>query len=572
MYLEHFRLVREPFSIAPDPGFLYLSEGHNEALAHLQYGLNHGGFVLITGEVGTGKTTLLRNLVRMIPENMDLAFILNPRLTAKELLETICEELAVDHDKSVTQSIKQYIDLLTHYLLRAHREGRSTVLVIDEAQNLSPAVLEQIRLLTNLETDERKLLRIILIGQPELDALLARSELRQLSQRITARYRLGPLGRAETSAYVAHRLATAGGNPRIFTHSALRKLHTVTGGIPRLINVVADRALLGAYALGAFEVTERIVSRAANEVVPRRSSNSWILIATAAVLACTTLIMIGYWVADRPSALVLPATRQGPSVVVRAEDVQAAQTPARTDQLDESAAKDHTSTQHEPAAERSPAEITPRKGLVRRPPKSSEALQRTAYQQVFSVWSIEYDATSAVMPCEFANLNALQCTSQTGTLADIESLDLPVVIELWDEQSQPYHAALLGLDEAGLILGLDSRTLKVARQDLREQWFGNFTYLWPRPPLYRGLLNEGDLHDSVVVLRDRLQTALGRPITSTIRNMFDAELADALLEFQKREGLAPDRVVGPQTWVRLSRVTGSTTMPSLHSFRSSQGA
>ncbi len=183
MYLEHFRFSREPFSIAPDPGFLYLSAGHNEAFSHLEYGLSHGGFVLITGEVGTGKTTLLRNLVRGTPDHMDIAFILNPRLTAKELLETICDELGIQYDRTATVSIKHFIDLLTRHLLQAHRAGRSTVLVIDEAQNLAPGVFEQIRLLTNLETDERKLLRIILIGQPELDEMLAKTELRQLSQR-----------------------------------------------------------------------------------------------------------------------------------------------------------------------------------------------------------------------------------------------------------------------------------------------------------------------------------------------------------------------------------------------------
>ena len=406
MYLEHFRFVREPFSIAPDPGFLYLSEGHNEALAHLQYGLNHGGFVLITGEVGTGKTTLLRNLVRMTPDNMDLAFILNPRLTAKELLETICEELAIAHDKNTTQFIKQYIDLLNQYLLRAHREGRSTVLVIDEAQNLSPAVLEQIRLLTNLETDERKLLRIILIGQPELDALLARTELRQLSQRITARYRLGPLGSAETSAYVAHRLATAGGNPRIFTQSALRKLHRVTGGIPRLINVVADRALLGAYGLGAFEVTQRIVDRAAVEVIPERGNSSWLVITATSALVVITLALIGYWVAERRNTVPAPLTRNGPSVIVPAEDVEPVGDPSRAQAANSPVANTDTDPQAGPAAK---ARSLTR--LVSRPAKPNKELLGLAYRKLFNAWTLEYNAATDGLPCEFANQNRLSCTS-----------------------------------------------------------------------------------------------------------------------------------------------------------------
>jgi len=331
-----------------------------------------------------------------------------------------------------------------------------------------------------------------------------------------------------------------------------------------LINVVADRALLGAYALGVFEVTQPIVSRAAIEVIPERRNHSLLLVATASALVMTTLVMIGYWVADQPNIAAEPSAGRGPSVVVTAEEVEVAAVPAGADIPDSVVGIDDSSSQ---GASQAKAGVTLQTGLVSRPPKSDEALQRAAYQQVFNAWSIVYDTSSKDMPCEFANLNELQCASQTGTLTDIERLDLPVVIELWDEQAEPYHAALLGLDGTSLALGLAGTTFTVTPKDLREQWFGNFTYVWPQPPLYHGLLNEGDLHDSVVVLRDRLQTALGRPITSTIRNLFDAELANALLEFQKREALVPDRVVGPQTWVRLSRVTGSTSMPSLHNFR-----
>ena len=271
MYETHFGLNELPFSIAPDPAFLFLSDAHNEALAHLMYGFSHGGFVMITGEVGTGKTTLLRNLINRTPPELEVAFILNPRLTARELLETLCDELGVSYPENADLSIKQLIDLLNKHLLQTYQEDRSTVVVIDEAQNLSPAVLEQIRLLTNLETDSKKLLRIILLGQPELAEMLDRPELRQLAQRITARFHLESLGKRETHDYVQHRLIKAGGRPGAFSPSALSTLYRFSGGTPRLINVIADRAMLGAYVEGKYEVTPSMVRRAAHEVFGDRT-------------------------------------------------------------------------------------------------------------------------------------------------------------------------------------------------------------------------------------------------------------------------------------------------------------
>jgi len=266
MYEQFFHLDKRPFSIAPDPGFLYMSDRHRDALAHLKYGLeSDGGFVLVTGEVGTGKTTLLRDLITHVPGDIDVAFILNPRLTVRELLQTICDELGIDYPAEDQHSVKPYIDRLNKHLLRTHRLGRTAVVLIDEAQNLSPAVLEQLRLLTNLETNERKLLRIILVGQPELKGMLARQELRQLSQRITARYHLEPLNLADTRAYLSHRLMVSGGNPNLFTGWASWNIHRHASGIPRLINIIADRALLGAYSDNKPRVDFRIAQQAATE-------------------------------------------------------------------------------------------------------------------------------------------------------------------------------------------------------------------------------------------------------------------------------------------------------------------
>ena len=293
MYESFFAFSDRPFSIAPDPRFLFLSERHREALAHLVYGLNDaGGFVMLTGEVGTGKTTLCRSLLAQVPPMVDVAFVLNPRLDAIELLETICDELRID-TAAARGSAKQLIDRINAHLLASNASGRSTVLLIDEAQNLATDVLEQLRLLTNLETNERKLLRIILIGQPELAEQLARPDLRQLAQRITARYHLEALTAADTVAYVEHRLQVAGAKHTLFTAPSLKTLHRAAGGIPRLINVIADRALLGAYAGGKREITPQMVRKAAGEITGDERRRPWPTWMTAAVTAALMMVAGG---------------------------------------------------------------------------------------------------------------------------------------------------------------------------------------------------------------------------------------------------------------------------------------
>src|SRR5579883_2209588 len=277
MYLAFFGLNEKPFSITPDPRYLYLSERHAEAMAHLLYGINEaGGFVQLTGEVGTGKTTIVRSLLAQAPKNAEIALILNPRMTAPEFLLTICEELGIGVPDSATQSLKDLVDILSQYLLRAHAAGRRVVLVVDEAQNLAPEVLEQVRLLTNLETNTQKLLQIILIGQPELRDLLASYHLRQLAQRITGRYHLSPLTREETTAYVRHRLRVAGATNDIFSAQALAEIFRLSQGVPRVINVICDRALLGAYSLDRHRVTAALVRSAAMEVFGRRFTPHWL--------------------------------------------------------------------------------------------------------------------------------------------------------------------------------------------------------------------------------------------------------------------------------------------------------
>src|SRR4051812_23580800 len=291
MYLSFFGLNEKPFAITPDPRYLYLSERHAEALAHLLYGINEaGGFVQLTGEVGTGKTTTIRSLLAQTPKNAEVALILNPRMTATEFLLTICEEIGIGVPDSAEGSLKDLVDILNDYLLKAHAGGRRVVLVVDEAQNLATEVLEQVRLLTNLETNTQKLLQIILIGQPELRELLGRNELRQLAQRITGRYHLDPLSSDETLAYVRHRLRVAGSTTDIFTTHALSEMYRLSGGVPRVINVIADRALLGAYTQDKHRVDGGLVRAAAAEVFGKQFAAPWLPWAGAAAAGVALVI------------------------------------------------------------------------------------------------------------------------------------------------------------------------------------------------------------------------------------------------------------------------------------------
>jgi len=321
MYLEYFGLKETPFSIVPDPRYLYMSKGHREALAHLRYGINNNaGFVMLTGEVGAGKTTICRSLLKQMPQDIETAFILNPRLSVEELLASVCDEFRINYPTGNT-SVKVFVDAINEYLLSVQRSGRRAVLIVEEAQNLSPGVLEQLRLLTNLETDRRKLLQIILLGQPELRDMLDRPELRQLAQRITARYHLGPLSSGELDAYVAHRIAVAGCEGRLFPSSLMPKLFHLSNGIPRVINVICDRALLGAFVQRQSIVSRKTMMRAAAEVSgegdgrhgwrQRWQMSTWITAGLILVI-CGALLSSGYYHFKPASAVEEKAVSASP--------------------------------------------------------------------------------------------------------------------------------------------------------------------------------------------------------------------------------------------------------------------
>ena len=293
MYLAHYGLAEPPFAITPDPRFVFLSERHRDALAHLMYGIGQGGsggFVQLTGEVGTGKTTLCRLALEQLPDNVRVALVLNPKQTPLELLETVCEELHVP-PSSRRRSLKSRIDELNEFLLDAYARNLRVVLIIDEAQELSRELLEQVRLLTNLETSTQKLLQIVLLGQPELRETLARPALRQLAQRITARFHLAPLQATDTGAYLRHRVTVAGASVFPFEEGAVRRLHQLSGGVPRLLNVLGERALLAGYVHGRARVDHRLVDLAAAEVLPSTAGDGrawrllgWCLLLGGAVL------------------------------------------------------------------------------------------------------------------------------------------------------------------------------------------------------------------------------------------------------------------------------------------------
>src|SRR5262245_64127566 len=325
MYTSFFGLGEKPFAITPDPRYLFMSERHAEALAHLLYGINEaGGFIQLTGEVGTGKTTVVRSLLERMPGHADVAVILNPQLTPVEFVLTICEELGIFMRDDDASSIKDLVDLLNKRLLESHAKGRRVVVIVDEAQNLTPETLEQVRLLTNLETASQKLLQIILIGQPELREVLARVELRQLAQRITGRYHLDPLSRVETAAYVTHRLKVAGSaTGDVFSSTALREVHRLSNGIPRIINVICDRALLGAFTQEQHRIGPAMVRAAAGEVYGRAFNPPWtrLLIGASGTVAVLGLAL-GVW-------QLLPNRAVGEDEVV-ASTTQPAVTPIPT--------------------------------------------------------------------------------------------------------------------------------------------------------------------------------------------------------------------------------------------------
>jgi general secretion pathway protein A len=530
MYQSYFGLSEAPFSIAPAPRYLYMSQRHQEALAHLLYGVNgDGGFVLLTGEVGTGKTTICRCLLEQIPDTCDVAYIFNPKLTVDELLSTICVEFGIDYPAGNT-SIKVFVDCINAHLLDAHAKGRHAVLIIDEAQNLSPDVLEQMRLLTNLETSERKLLQIILLGQPELGTMLERPELRQLAQRIVARYHLGPLTRQEVSAYVRHRLEVAGTQKPLIPPSLMGRLHRLSGGVPRILNVLCDRALLGAFVQGKERVDRTTLAHAAKEVLhqpaTRRRNLRWALAAGLLLLAGAST-----------------------AVLYLSDTAGREQQPAK-------AAAEKTSP--DPKSGGKPGPVLP--ATLEWPADDSLPRSETmAYTALFKAWGTDYHGDN---PCRQAEELGLRCRVERGGLDELRRLNRPAILRMRDGQGREFHGVLmkLGPESATFVVGAQTKT--VALGALATQWSGYYTLLWRTPPAVQGTIRPGERGPAVAWLSSQLAQLQGRVPDANSDPVYDEALMSQIKQFQLARGLIPDGTVGPQTLIRLVGET-DTSAPRL---------
>ena len=534
MYTSFFGLSEKPFAITPDPRYLYLSERHAEALAHLLYGINEsGGFIQLTGEVGTGKTIVVRTLLSRVPHHADVAVIMNPRVTAVEFLLTICEELGLEIASADRDSVKQMVDALNRRLLNAHADGRRIIVIVDEAQNLSTDVLEQVRLLTNLETPTQKLLQIILIGQPELRELLERSELRQLAQRITGRYHLQPLSREETRGYVRHRLRVAGAAAEIFTPAALNEVHRLALGYPRVINVTCDRALLGAYTTETRKVTAALVRRAAGEVYGRRFVPPWMgwlagAVATAA-LACVALAGWQLWQgradlrARVPEAAALTANPQAP-----------------------------------PPTAPAPAPVSINALLEANGANTGDA---AAFRRLLSLWGTALPDGGD--PCGQAAKAGLACLEQRGSWAQVRALNRPAILTLTDERAQRHRVVLAALDDRFATLILGEHIERVPLEEVSRDWFGEFTVVWKPKSLRARALSVGMRGDAVRWLRRSLNALQGASAVPEEEDIFDQALAIAVQNFQREHRLNVDGIAGVQTQVVLDTALAEPGTPLL---------
>jgi general secretion pathway protein A len=544
MYAPYFGLKQEPFSIAPDPRYLFMSERHREALAHLLYGVNGGGgFVLLSGEIGAGKTTVCRCFLEQIPKRCNVAYIFNPKLTVTELLKTVCDEFGIPyrHEGPGGLTVKDFLDPLNGFLLKMHAIGQNSLLIIDEAQNLSADVLEQLRLLTNLETNERKLLQIVLIGQPELRTMLARPELEQLAQRVIARFHLEALSASETAQYIKHRLAVAGlkrGLP--FDAEAMRRIHAVSRGVPRRINLLCDRALLGAYASDLPRVNRAVVDKAASEVfdVPPGAPPGLRRIRVA------TLGLGLAGAAALAAGAVWLASGTAPTGGAAKMASGAASKPAAA------ASTSHARPSLAASAAAAPTAALDLNGTAAQAPARSE---QQAWRQLAPLWKVSVGEDD---PCSAAARQQVVCfKSAASNLAMIRQLDRPGIVSLQDDARRPVYALLLGLTNKSATLRIGDGTQTVALSTLAKLWHGDYATLWRVPPGYRNRVVDGDAGPLADWLSAQLASLDGGG-TAPDKPASEATLKARVQAFQLANGLKADGIAGPTTFMQLNRATG----------------
>ncbi|HEY7377600.1 MAG TPA: AAA family ATPase [Steroidobacteraceae bacterium] len=545
MYTAFFGLGEKPFAITPDPRYLFLSERHAEALAHLLYGINEsGGFIQLTGEVGTGKTTVVRSLLGQIPKDAEVALILNTRITPAEFLLTICEELRVSVAEGDRHSVKALVDALNRHLLDAHSQGRRVVVIVDEAQNLSIEVLEQVRLLTNLETATQKLLQIILIGQPELREVLRRVELRQLAQRITGRYHLSPLTRRETAGYVQHRLRVAGATGEVFTKGALGEVHRLSRGIPRIINVVSDRALLGAYTQDEHRITGKLVRRSVSEVYGRPVLPTWmswvgggIAVASVAVLALSGW---HYFQSGEPQRIAENAT-------------------AALGRPDQTATTQGAGPATSPVAAAATAQQPITDVLSAH---SSETNLDSAFSKLFALWGANYRAGGSDA-CDQAVQQGLECVMQRGSWGQLRALNRPAILMLSDDAGIEHQVVLSQLDDQHAAVELGGKHEPVSIIELSKYWYGDYMLLW-RPRVAGGKdLSLGMRGDDVGWLRHSLEKVRGLEPSTDGADVYDEQLARLVEDFQRAHRLTVDGIAGMQTQIALDTALADPATPFL---------
>ncbi|MDO9270216.1 MAG: AAA family ATPase [Methylobacter sp.] len=550
MYTQYFHFSELPFSIATDPHFIYMSPRHQEGLAHLLYGINFGGgFVALTGEVGTGKTTLCHCLLQKIPENINIALILNPKLNPVELLATICDELGIIYDKN-QHSLKNLIDLLNQHLITSHANGKRTVLLIDEAQNLSMEVLEQIRLLTNLETNKTKLLQVILVGQPELKESLKRQDLRQLNQRITARYHLLPLSLDETRAYIHHRLIVCNGRPEIFKERAIRKVYKLSSGIPRMINILCDRALLGAYSTNTHVITPAIVSAAANETLAFTDKKSPYLTASLGLLFLGCIIATGayfrmYWLKTSNQTAINLATPY-PAIQTKPEIIRQLLPPVQKEPL--LIEKFNTAAI---------AKTKPFDDWINNPNYSLNA----ALISTLKLWDKPIPESNQV-DCHYVETTGLRCVFGKTTWKNMLAINHPAILEFSLTGEQKFYALLTGFGQnQSMIHFKDNATFPVA--DVLKYWNGYYLIVEPPPIPVVKVISPHQTSVNILWLRHLLSSIDRKAEAVEQPRFYDDQLAARVMDFQRQHQLPEDGKVGDKTMPYLKNIASTLDFPHL---------